>query len=89
MVFAWPEQPIFIDGMTDYFGEDVLSDYVRISGVSAGWAEGLEKWDIDLVLMPPSADLLYTLKLADGWTTIYEDSTAALLRRADRAGNDR
>ena len=30
LIYAWPEQKIFIDGMTDYFSEDLLKDYGTI-----------------------------------------------------------
>lgn len=89
MVYAWPEQPIFIDGMTDYFDRDILDDYLTISGVQTPWAERMEERDIDLVLMPPAAHLVYALELQGGWSEVYADSVAVLLQRHDRAAHDR
>jgi hypothetical protein len=82
MVYAWPEQPIFIDGMTDYHGADLLEDYRTIFRLEAGWADRMQHWEIDLVLVPPQSQLDYELRREVGWTVQYEDKTAVLLQRA-------
>jgi hypothetical protein len=81
IVYAWPEQKIFIDGMTDYFGSDIHGDYVKLTQLDAGWQETLERWSIDRVLLPPDARLVHQLRREPGWTTWHEDETAVLLVR--------
>ena len=82
VVYAWPGQKIFIDGMTDYFGDELLLDYGKINRLGAGWAERIEHWGITLVLVHPESQLDYQLRREPGWTVRYEDETAVLLQRA-------
>ena len=37
LVYAWPEQKIFIDGGTDFFGEDIFRQSWNIKRLSPGW----------------------------------------------------
>ena len=51
LVFAWPEQRIFIDGGTDFFGEDLFKEYSRVKQRQPGWRDVLKRWDISLALL--------------------------------------
>ncbi len=79
LVYAWPEQRIFIDGMTDFLGNDVLRSYIQIERLDTGWEEELERWGVNVVIMPPKARLVSALRSHGGWLTWYEDETAAIL----------
>ena len=82
--YAWPEQKIFIDGGTDFFGEDLLRQYGRIKGLSPGWRGLVSKWDISLMVLRRKSSLAHEL-LRDGrWHPWYCDSLAVVLRRSDR-----
>ncbi len=81
VVYAWPGQQIFIDGMTDYFGEDIFREYRRMVRLEPGWDEVVRKYDIELVLLPPEGPLAYALRTRTDWSVWYEDDTAVLLRR--------
>jgi hypothetical protein len=82
--YAWPEQKIFIDGGTDFFGEDLLRQYGKIKGLSPGWRGLVSKWDISLMVLRRKSSLAHEL-LRDGrWHPWYCDSLAVVLRRSDR-----
>lgn len=81
VIYAWPDQKIFIDGMTDYFGSEILDDYRAIIRLESGWVERMQRWDIDLALLATGSQLAYQLRREPGWTVDYEDDVAVLLRR--------
>lgn len=82
-LYAWPGQKIFIDGMTDFFGEELTRDYVTIARVQPGWDRKLDEHDITIAMIPANGPLAYALE-RDGWHELYSDGTAVILRRAAR-----
>jgi hypothetical protein len=80
--YAWPEQKIFIDGGTDFFGEELFREYSKITRMRPGWREILAKWDISLVLLPRQSSLTHELVRDGRWGTWHCDSLAVILRRS-------
>lgn len=81
VLYAWPEQPVFIDGQTDFYGDSITRDYATIGAVDPGWRQELEKWRIDLALLATVSPLADALAHEAGWRPIYCDSTATLFQR--------
>jgi hypothetical protein len=79
--YAWPEQKIFIDGGTDFFGEELFREYTTIMRMSPGWRELLSKWDVSLLLLRQDAPLTHELVRDGRWRTWYCDSLAVVLER--------
>lgn len=82
MLYAWPDQPIFIDGMTDFFGEDLARDYLTIANVRRGWDRKLRDYRITVAMIPANSALAYALE-REGWLTVHADDTAVILRRPE------
>lgn len=82
LIYAWPEQRIFIDGGTDFFGEDLFREYSRIKLLRPGWRDLLSKWDISLVLIRQPSSLAHELAREGQWISWYCDSLAVLYRRS-------
>ncbi|MDW8345112.1 MAG: hypothetical protein RMM51_11580, partial [Verrucomicrobiae bacterium] len=80
LLIALPEHPVFIDGRADFFGEEHVRTFDRVTDLQPGWAEPLEKYEVRWTLMPPDHRLNAALALA-GWQKIYEDKTAVIYRR--------
>ncbi len=83
--YAWPEQRIFIDGGTDFFGEDLFREYSKIKRLVPGWRGLLDKWDITLMLLNRQSSLAHELARDSRWGLWYCDSLAVVLRRPDGA----
>jgi len=79
----WPDEKVFIDGQTDFYGETLLHEYLEVMGMSAGWENILDKYNVVWILIPTHEPLAQTLKAdqADPWNVIYEDDTAIIFRR--------
>jgi hypothetical protein len=76
----WPEQKVFIDGQTDFYGDDLMRQYGEIASLQPGWRDHLRRWDVDLALIPTRSTLAHQLVREPGWSLWHCDSTAALLR---------
>jgi hypothetical protein len=81
----WPEQKVFIDGQTDFYGEDLTRQHSTIMGLQPGWRDLMRKWDIELVLVPTRATLARELARDPAWHVWHCDSTAVLLQRSPRS----
>lgn len=73
---AWPEIPVFIDGQTDFYGEDLTKEYVRIRELGTDWESLIEKHDVRWALIPVDVPLVQGLELHPDWDLVYSDSVA-------------
>lgn len=80
LLYAWPEQKVFIDGQTDFYGEQLTREYATIRETAAGWQEALARRGVELMLLPPDAPLVRALSRSPGWKVQHLDATAALLQ---------
>jgi hypothetical protein len=82
LLHAWPEQKVFIDGGTDFYGEDLMYTYINTTERGRGWRDSLARWEISLVLVPPMTSFAAELLREPGWRIRDCDGTAALLARS-------
>lgn len=82
VLFAWPEQRVFIDGGTDFYGETIMKDYVNVSALEPGWRDVLDRWKVDLVLTRSTNKLAQEIVRTPGWVIWYCDSVSLLARRS-------
>jgi hypothetical protein len=77
---TWPEVPVFIDGQTDFYGEELTRDYERVITLSDGWEDIIKKYDIEWVIIPTAGRLARELRNHPGRKIMYEDGTAVIMR---------
>jgi hypothetical protein len=75
---AWPQQQVFIDGQTDFYGEDLTRQYDRVITLNDGWQEILQEYDVGWVIMPSESKLSVELDNNPYWERRYIDQTAAV-----------
>ncbi|HXF94997.1 MAG TPA: hypothetical protein VNI61_02725, partial [Gemmatimonadales bacterium] len=85
LLHAWPEQPVFIDGQTDLYGEELARQYLQVATLAPGWRAVLDEWRIALVLVPTRSRLAAELARDGAWSVWHCDETAVLFRRQDGA----
>ncbi|HEX5817434.1 MAG TPA: hypothetical protein VFY20_01050 [Gemmatimonadales bacterium] len=78
LLYAWPEQKIFIDGGTDVLGPDLMRTHMEITRLQPGWREHLAGWQVDWALLAPRTPLASQLAHEPGWRLDRCDRTAAL-----------
>jgi len=77
----WPENLVFIDSKSDFYGEDFLRQYGQVIAQQDGWEYVLKQNNVDWAILPidePAAD---AIQRELGWKAIYEDETAVVLIR--------
>jgi hypothetical protein len=79
LLYAWPEQTIYIDGMANFFGSQLMDEYLELYLTIEGWKEALREWEIDLLILPPDVRLAQAARGLPGWSVWYEDETAVVL----------
>ena len=79
---AWPEQTVFIDGQTDFYGEALTLEYVEVTGLQENWKDVLTKYDVSWAIIKSEEDRLAdALQNELGWKVLYEDATSIVLGR--------
>ena len=79
---GYPKQRVFIDGRSDFFGEEIAARYVTAANGQPGWREVLNRYQINLVLLPPATPLVGLLSSDSGWRILHRDKQSVLLARA-------
>jgi len=80
LLWALPEYPVFVDGRTDLYNDEVIGEWLRVARAEEGWQEVLEQWDVRLILLEPSTPLVYRLEVS-GWKKLYSDEVAVVYGR--------
>jgi len=76
----WPNQQIFMDGHTHIYREKLTREYERVTTLSPAWKEVFEKYQIEWVIVRVNAPLAEALRAEPGWSILYQDDTAIILR---------
>jgi len=72
--------PVFVDGRTDLFGDEILSDYLAIMSLKSNWVDILDEYQIKLILVKSDSSLARALQRT-GWDIEYQDSEAVLFQK--------
>lgn len=83
LIWNLPEYPVFIDGRTDLFGDDLLEDYLSLMSGDGGWEQLLDYYDINLILIENGSALGKVLRKSVSWHLEYKDNKAEIYIRAD------
>ncbi len=81
LLYAWPEQKVFIDGQTDLYGADITRQYVDIVDLQPGWRSLLDKWNVSLLIVQSNSPLANEVVHDGNWGVWYCDATAVILQR--------
>ena len=82
----YPKQKVFVDGRSDFYGDDFEEKYTDILNVNDGWEKTLGRFGVNTILMPPNTPLTGALKESSRWRVVYDDGVALVFRAAPMAG---
>ena len=85
LTWAYPESRVFVDGRTDLFGDEIISQWLNVVEGGDGWQDILHQWDIRVALIEPDRPAV-ALLVENGWREVYADSTAVILLRDEGNG---
>ncbi len=81
LIWTARDYPVYVDGRTDLYDDELLRVYLDIYFAQPGWEEKLDEAGINLVLVESSSPLAQVLSLTDGWTQDYADDVASVFVR--------
>jgi len=81
LLYALPEHLVFVDGRTDFYGEDLIHQYVDTCLLNTNWQQALAQYHVDWTLMPVDHRLNLALALLPGWHCVYSNEVAAVFRK--------
>ncbi len=82
----YPAHKVFVDGRSDFYGDDFEEKYIDILNVSDGWEKTLASFGVDTILMPPKTPLAGALKESSRWHKVYDDGIAVVYSHAQVTG---
>ena len=72
---------VFIDGRSDFYGQQFLETYAEVADVKPGWQRVLQQYDVGIVLIPKDHALVSVLELSPEWRRVYSDSVASIFEK--------
>lgn len=78
---SFPNQKVYFDGRTDFYGEKITRDYLAVVNGNHNWREVLDENGIDAVLVKPNWAVASLLKRDPGWRVIEDNRKAILFER--------
>jgi hypothetical protein len=79
LIYAnYPRQRVFIDGRSDYYGEEIGKAYLTMYEGRPKWNELLNQYSFNMVLFPPDLPLVSLLKLSPDWRLADQDKDSVL-----------
>ena len=80
----YPDHKVFVDGRSDFYGDDFDDRCSDVLSVKYGWEKTLSSFGVDTILMPPNAPLSGALKESSRWRVVYDDGIALVFRSVSR-----
>lgn len=79
----YPRQKVYVDGRSDFYGEKLGQEYIRLLQGGYDWRETLERNRFTVALLPVDWPLASMLKLDPAWRVVQDDTRAILFRRVN------
>jgi hypothetical protein len=80
----YPDRRVFVDGRSDFYGDDFEQKYVDVLSVKYDWEKTLSGFGVDTILLSPTAALSSALKESSRWRVVYDDGIALVFRSESR-----
>lgn len=85
----YPQGKVFVDGRSDFYGEAVGGDYLRMRNGDFRWRRLLRSYEIQAVLIPVSWPLAELLKGDRNWRLVEDDGSTLLFALQGTRGSGR
>jgi hypothetical protein len=72
----YPDLPVYVDGRTDLYDDEFLTEYLNVYTTGPGWEKTLAERNIKLVVTEMASPLARALLKTPGWSARYSDPLA-------------
>lgn len=80
LLWVLPEYPVFVDGRTDLYNDEILDQWFQVVYAKDGWEHVLERWQIRIILMEKEWIMAKYVQQY-GWCQRYQDEVAIILEK--------
>ena len=77
----YPDVPVFVDGRTDFYGNDLLKDYFRIDHAEPGWDGLLQQYGVEVVLIDKQLPLAKAMDAEASWQQVFSGTNEVVYTR--------
>jgi hypothetical protein len=81
LLWNLPEYPVFVDGRTDLYNDQLLEEYLRIAAGGEGALTLLDAHSVNMVLVEEGSALARLLQASQDWQRTFGDNLAAVFVR--------
>ncbi len=81
LLWALPEEPVFVDGRTDLYDDEFLQEYFKVMFIRPGWQDTLDKYGVRFALTERESFLATMLATQPDWRLVYNDDQAVIYAR--------
>ncbi len=75
---SYPAQRVFLDGRSDYYGEEIGKAYLEMLQAGPRWHEMMARYSFNAVLCPVEWPLASLLKASSEWRVVDQDTDSVL-----------
>jgi hypothetical protein len=79
LIWTARDYPVYVDGRTDLYDDDLLRGYLWATYAQAGWEDELS--GINVVLIAQSSPLARVLEMTSEWRVLCQDDLAVVFVR--------
>lgn len=81
LLWALPEYPVFVDGRTDLYNDELIDEWVLVMRAGDGWQDVLDQYGVNLILIEAGSTLDRVLEREQGWERVYQDDLSVVYIR--------
>ncbi|HET6979057.1 MAG TPA: hypothetical protein VFI24_22175 [Pyrinomonadaceae bacterium] len=81
LIWETPQNPVYIDGRIDMYGDEFVKDYLRIIHGLSPWQDPFDKYAVQLAILSPASVLRLQLEQSPQWQKVYSDEMAVVFQR--------
>jgi hypothetical protein len=79
----YPTGPkVFFDCRNDAYGDEVVEDYITVMAAASGWESVLDKYSLNVALVPKTSAISAALSESNDWKLFYQDAVSAVFTRS-------
>lgn len=77
----WPDQRVFVDSQSDFYGEPFLRQYESIMVGGRDWQQALDDYGVGWLIVPTGSGVAKAARGSSTWEAAYEDPVAVIFVR--------
>jgi hypothetical protein len=74
----WPDQRVFVDSQSDFYGEAFMREYTGIFTGTENWNAELDQYHVSWIIIPRETGLAQSARDSTDWRIAYEDTLTVI-----------